>query len=133
MTEGRLEPKRCSFCGEAECKLRPMFVKASASICLLCAISLVDGYNRQQNQRRNDHSLEQARVLGGQSAPPTRPWHEPPDWFRRQQASRAFRWKSRIPHTCGDNPDLPCKGCAVYLEQPDWFRLDQAKVLGQRS
>jgi hypothetical protein len=69
MTEGRLAPKRCSFCGALEGKGgRALFTSAYASICLFCAMNIVNGYNQEQEQKRQRYDrrfLEQARVLGG--------------------------------------------------------------------
>jgi hypothetical protein len=64
MTEGRLEPKLCSFCGKPEPNhpvLRaviPMFTSAYASICLNC----VRKFYRPAGEFTK--ALEQARVLG---------------------------------------------------------------------
>jgi hypothetical protein len=66
MTEGRREPKKCSFCGLAECRLRPMFTKASASICLQCATGFCHSYLLGTVKRR---VLHEARVL---AFPPSR-------------------------------------------------------------
>jgi hypothetical protein len=137
MTEGRLKPKRCSFCGALEGKgWRALRTSAYASICIVCATNIVNGYNEEQKERRYAHSfLDRARVLGGLPAVPSaEPRPHYPDWLRRRQADQAFsRWKSCIPHTCGDNPRLPCKGCTFYFDQPDVYRLEQARVLGTNT
>ena len=131
-------PERCSFCGIPEgTGWLTLYTSAYASICVVCAHNVVNSFNLKQAEKRLRSFLEQARVLGGQPAPPappsreiamgaTLPPHFPPGFthppfekFRLHQADQAFRnperWeKTRIPHTCGDNPDLPCKGCAQW-------------------
>lgn len=69
MTEGRLDPKRCSFCGKEDRPLLPVFVKASASICLMCVTTIWNEYNAEMSHLRDSYRcLEQARVLGGHPA-----------------------------------------------------------------
>jgi len=63
MTEGRREPKKCSFCGRPEGHpLKPMFSSASASICLSCIKAYCLPYLREAEQRRALHQAFALRI-----------------------------------------------------------------------
>jgi hypothetical protein len=68
MTEGRREPKSCSFCGRPQDVFLPMITSASgsASVCLYCIMRFQPPYAWGTEQKRR---LEQAKAL---CVPPSR-------------------------------------------------------------
>jgi len=68
MTEGRREPKSCSFCGRPHDVFLPMITSASgsASVCLYCIMRFQPPYAWAGEHKRR---LEQARAL---CVPPSR-------------------------------------------------------------
>jgi ATP-dependent protease Clp ATPase subunit len=66
MTEGRLEPKRCSFCGKSEQEPFNLIIIFHATpVCGICVNAMGHAMQKEQYHRTAHKArLEQAKALG---------------------------------------------------------------------